>query len=159
MTHSETPSTTRVIASPPVIYGAALAAGWLLHKLKPIPILRNRSAVNWTVGTALVTAGIGISAAVVSVFSRSGTPVSPLRATNCLIVSGPYRVSRNPDYIGQLLAYTGTSIVANAWWPLFMLPVVLVGIDRGVVQREERYLEKMFGQAYRDYTATVRRWI
>jgi len=159
MTHSEKHSTARVIAPPPLIYGVALAAGWLLHELKPIQILRNRNSVNWALGTIFVLAGIGISTAVVSAFGRSGTPVSPLRPTNSLVVSGPYRLSRNPDYLGQLLTYTGASMVANSWWPIVMLPVVIVAIDRGVIRREERYLEKMFGQTYRDYAATVRRWV
>ena len=43
------------------------------------------------------------------------------------------------------------------WWPLLLVPRVLVVVPHGVVRREERYLEAKFGQEYRDYTARVRR--
>ena len=76
-----------------------------------------------------------------------------------MVCIGPYRYSRNPDYLGQLLVYIGATLVANSWWPIFLVPVVLVAIQRGVVQREERYLEAKFGREYRHYTDRVRRWL
>ena len=55
--------------------------------------------------------------------------------------------------------YIGATFVANAWWPMFLAPVVLAVIQRGVVQREERYLEAKFGREYHRYTDRVRRWL
>ena len=53
----------------------------------------------------------------------------------------------------------GIALVANSWWPLLLLPLVLVVVQRGVIEREERYLEARFGQEYRDYKVRVRRWL
>ena len=47
---------------------------------------------------------------------------------------------------------------ANSLWPLFLLPAVIFGLQRGVIEREERYLERKFADEYRAYCARVRRW-
>ena len=57
------------------------------------------------------------------------------------------------------LAYTGIAIVANAPWALLPLPATVAAIDRGVIAREERYLERKFGARYTDYKRHVRRWL
>src|SRR5262249_58742044 len=101
----------------------------------------------------------GISAWRVQAFRAASTPVSPGRPTTRLVHIGPYRYSRNPDYLGQILVYIGASLAANTWWPLFLSPLVLVAIQRGVVRREERYLEAKFGREYRDYMDRVPRWL
>jgi protein-S-isoprenylcysteine O-methyltransferase Ste14 len=95
---------------------------------------------------------------VVRRFARASTPVSPLRSTRTLVVDGPYRYSRNPDYLGQALVYTGSSVIANRLWPLLLLPSALAIITRGVIDREERYLLRRFGAAYREYVERVPRW-
>jgi protein-S-isoprenylcysteine O-methyltransferase Ste14 len=59
----------------------------------------------------------------------------------------------------MVLTYAGIGIVANAPWALGRLPVAIAVIDRGVIVREERYLERKFGTAYTDYKARVRRWM
>ena len=57
------------------------------------------------------------------------------------------------------LVYVGIALLSQALWVLLPLPVVLAIIDRGVIAREERYLERKFGQEYLDYKRSVRRWI
>ena len=85
--------------------------------------------------------------------------MSPYRETTRFVCTGPYRYTRNPDYIGQTLIYGGIAMGANSWWPLFLLPPALLVIQYGVIRREERYLEAKFSQEYRDYTARVPRWL
>jgi protein-S-isoprenylcysteine O-methyltransferase Ste14 len=57
------------------------------------------------------------------------------------------------------LAYSGISLLAGGRWSLLLLPGVVAAIDRGVIAREEPYLERLFGNSYRDYRARVRRWL
>ena len=151
--------TAGVIASPPIIFGAALIASWALHAIHPIRIVPATSGILRLAGGALIVLGLLLSTAVVRAFAKAGTKVSPYHATTRFVSAGPYRYSRNPDYIGQTLVYAGIAMVANSWWPFFFLPVVLYVVQRGVVCREERYLEARFGQEYRDYTARVPRWV
>jgi protein-S-isoprenylcysteine O-methyltransferase Ste14 len=92
-------------------------------------------------------------------FSRAGTPVDPYEPARALATDGPYRFTRNPIYLGFALVYLGFAIVLNALWAVALLPVVVVVVDRGVIAREERYLERRFGEDYRAYKAHVRRWV
>src|SRR5262249_343114 len=151
--------TAGVIAAPPVMLGAALVVGTLLHAAMPISVVSDQRALVRLVGGALIGIGAAASAWVVHAFRAALTPVSPGRPTTRLVHVGPYRYSRNPDCLGQILVYSGAALVVNTWWPMFLLPLVLVAIQRGVVRREERYLEAKFGREYRDYMDRVPRWL
>jgi protein-S-isoprenylcysteine O-methyltransferase Ste14 len=124
-----------------------------------MPLLPDRSRLLWLPGAILIVLGLTASTAVVLAFRKAATPVSPLNPTAHLVRTGPYRYSRNPDYIGQIVLYVGIALVVNTWWAIFVLPVVLVAIQFGVIRREEHYLEARFGQEYRDFKARVPRWL
>ena len=70
-----------------------------------------------------------------------------------------HRHHRNPAYLGMALTYLGIAAMSSAVWVLLPLPVVLAVIDRGVIAREERYLERKFGEEYLGYKRRVRRWV
>lgn len=75
-----------------------------------------------------------------------------------LVISGPNRFSRSPDYLGQALLFAGVALVLNALWLLVLLVPVLIVVRYGVIAREERYLENIFGEDCRRYRQRVRRW-
>ncbi len=76
-----------------------------------------------------------------------------------LVTGGIHGWSRNPIYIGMFLIYAGIGIAAGSPWILILaLPLAII-LHYGVVPREEAYLERRFGDAYRDYRARVRRWL
>jgi protein-S-isoprenylcysteine O-methyltransferase Ste14 len=80
----------------------------------------------------------------------------PVRA---LVTTGIHGWSRNPIYVGMLLLYAGIGTAARSPWVLILaLPLVII-LRYGVIAREETYLERRFGDAYRDYKARVRRWL
>jgi protein-S-isoprenylcysteine O-methyltransferase Ste14 len=81
-----------------------------------------------------------------------------LERPNQLVRGGPYAFSRNPMYVAWTLAYVGIALVADAAWPLLLLPVVLA-VTHIVIVREERSLERRFGAAYRSYKRSVRRYL
>ena len=62
-------------------------------------------------------------------------------------------------YISLALLYLGIAAWVNSLWILLLLVPVLVVVDQGVIKREERYLEKKFGDEYLRYKSQVRRWI
>jgi protein-S-isoprenylcysteine O-methyltransferase Ste14 len=152
--------TAGVVAAPPLIFGAALILATAMHlAVSAVHIVERPGTVLRAAAIALIIGGLLLSGVVMRVFGRAGTPVPPYRPATRLVTSGPYRYSRNPDYVGQTLLYVGIALVANSWWPLLLLPLVLVVVQRGVIEREERYLEARFGQEYRDYKVRVRRWL
>lgn len=137
---------------------SALAAGVILQALMPHPLFA-RPAVGYIVGSPLIVLGLTLSLFVIRHFRRAATPISPLRPSRQLVVSGPYRFSRNPDYVGQALLYVGVALVLNALWVLLAAFPALLLVRYGVIAREERYLETLFGEDYRRYRQRVRRWL
>jgi len=90
---------------------------------------------------------------------RAGTNVDPTQPATVLVVDGPFKYTRNPLYLSLTLLYAGIAILVNSLWTMLLLPVVLVVMRKGVVDREERYLARKFGEQYLRYKASVRRWI
>ncbi len=90
---------------------------------------------------------------------RAGTPTNPYKPSSGIVTEGPFRYTRNPAYLSMTMVYAGVAFLARAPWALALLPVALGVIRRGVIEREERYLERKFGAEYVSYKARVRRWI
>ncbi len=146
-----------VIAPPPAIYAVPLTTGILLQTLFPMNLLPP-VGVYVLGGLLFILAGI-LAVSAIRMMRQSGTSVAPNQPTIAIVTDGPYRFSRNPIYISLTLVYCSISLVANALWPIILLPIVLILIDRGVIAREERYLEDKFGEEYIQYKTCVRRWI
>jgi protein-S-isoprenylcysteine O-methyltransferase Ste14 len=149
-----------VIARPPFLYLACLVLGLALDRLLLLPLtLPEVTLVHWTAGGGLIVVGLAIVAAGVRSFSRAGTPVPSNRPVRALVTTGIHGWSRNPIYVGMFLLYAGIGLAARSPWVLILaLPLVII-LRYGVVAREEAYLERRFGDAYRDYKARVRRWL
>jgi protein-S-isoprenylcysteine O-methyltransferase Ste14 len=149
--------TSGIRVPPPLYYVAAFLAGVALELIFPTswPPLGVRLAAALFAGAAWLALD---GAAMVS-FRRAGTSMVPMNPTTALVTSGPYRVTRNPMYVGMAFLYVALAFAFGVIWALAFLPAVIVMIDRFVIAREEPYLERKFGQAYRDYKARVRRWL
>jgi protein-S-isoprenylcysteine O-methyltransferase Ste14 len=81
------------------------------------------------------------------------------KPASSLVQDGPFRYSRNPGYLSLTMLYVGISILRNALWAILLLPLVLYVIQREVIECEERYLERTFGEEYLAYKRRVRRWV
>jgi protein-S-isoprenylcysteine O-methyltransferase Ste14 len=149
--------TAGVVAPPPLIYLAGLAVGFGLEALLPGASLS--AVIQWGVGAVVTVAGVALLASFNTAFARKGTAVEPWKPTTAIVTTGPYRLTRNPAYLGMALVYVGVALLSSALWVLVPLPLVLAVIDRAVIAREERYLEGKFGREYLDFKARVRRWI
>jgi protein-S-isoprenylcysteine O-methyltransferase Ste14 len=154
---STEPDTPGVIAPPPVIYLAGLAIGFVLEVLLPGGSLPG--AIRWGLGGVVLAAGLGLQGWWMASFRRADTPMPPWEPTTALVTGGPYRLSRNPAYLSDVLLYAAIALLADAPWALLPLPLVVAVMQRGVIEREERYLERRFGQDYRVLRARTRRWI
>ena len=115
--------------------------------------------VFWISGGTLILIGLALAAAGTGNFSRAGTPVPTILPTIALVTNGIHGWSRNPIYLGMFLMYGGIGIAAQNLWILILTLPLAVTIRHGVIAREEAYLERRFGDAYRDYRARVRRWL
>jgi protein-S-isoprenylcysteine O-methyltransferase Ste14 len=143
--------------APPLLFVlpilAALALEWLL------PTSFVRGAFRWILGAFLVAAGIAVDVSGFVTQKRAGTDPFPFHPSTRIVAHGLYRYSRNPMYIGFALWTLGLAILVDSAWMLLAVPIGLVLIDRLVITREERYLERKFGEEYLNYKRHVRRWI
>jgi protein-S-isoprenylcysteine O-methyltransferase Ste14 len=155
--HNAPPDTAQVLVLPPLVYGAAFIIGLLLHLVFPLYILPTTLARG--IGVVCVLVSLPLALATFRVLSRAHTPVDPLKPTTALVTEGPFRYSRNPIYVALTLLYVGVALLVNVWWILLLVVPVLLVIRYGVIAREEAYLTRKFGEAYRQYTAQVRRWL
>ena len=146
-----------VVAPPPLIYLGALVLGLLLDKRLPIPFLPR--GVARAIGWPLLAGGASLMSWFYFTMLRAGTPIDPREPVSNLATDGPFRYTRNPAYLSMAMIYAGISSLANALWAILLLPASLFVVQRGAIEREERYLEREFGQRYREYKDRVRRWL
>ncbi|WP_265564410.1 methyltransferase family protein [Sphingomicrobium arenosum] len=162
MRDQKAPDHPQVIAPPPLIFGVPLVLLlWAHDRLSgtcDIPV----HLLNWPIraffGAATVIAGAILMVTALAAFKRADTPPEPWKATRALTLAGPYRLTRNPMYLGMAFAYAGIGIIAGCLMLLGSLVLVLIVIDRLVIDREEAYLAHKFGQPYTDYLARSKRW-
>lgn len=151
------PDKADVIALPPLLVAATLAVGLLLHFVWPLRFLPGGYA-SW-LGALLVAVSIAIVASAIRALARAKTPLDVRRATTAIVSGGAFGFSRNPIYLSMMLGFVGiASLVDSLWIALLALPLAAV-LQKGVIEPEERYLERKFGEDYLRYKARVRRWI
>lgn len=142
---------------PPLIYIAGLAVGGVAE------LIRSTSGPPWPISLTIGVVGglvwLALDGSAMARFRRAGTPVIPFQPSTALVVDGPYRISRNPIYLGMAALYVGLAFLLGIMWALLLLPFVLIAVDRLVIAREEPYLERRFGQDYVEYKKRVRRWV
>jgi protein-S-isoprenylcysteine O-methyltransferase Ste14 len=142
---------------PPLVYLAGLVVGFLANIWMPITVVSD--LVAWAVGGILIICGTVLTGSAVLKFKDVGTTVRPDRAASTLVIAGPYKVTRNPMYLGLAFVSLGIAIAGQSVWALILLPVVLLVVQRGAIEPEEAFLEKRFDAEYISYKENVRRWI
>ena len=141
---------------PPLFYVVIFAVGRLVQWFFPLPGLP--AALSRVGGATFVAAGILLCLWSIAVFWRARTSLVPIKPSTTLVIAGPYRFTRNPMYLGLLLVYVGMALWTNVLWGLMLLPLVVTVVQRLVIQKEERYLERKFGAEFLHYKTQVRRW-
>ncbi len=147
---------------PPLLFIAAFLLGWLvLHeRVLPFPLAPAR----WDraldiAGLAVAAAGALLGLACLALFARQRTTILPPGQPSSLVLRGPYTFTRNPMYVALTLAYLGATLIFATAWPLLLLPLPLLVLDRVVIPFEERRLLGIFGDEYRRFMERVPRWL
>ena len=142
---------------PPVVYLTPFALMWALQQWRPWTI-PGAAATN-VAGLALIASGIFLMLWSFVTLTRANTTVIPWQQVSAIVATGPFRFSRNPIYLADAITYLGGSLAIHSWWPLLVVPGIVLVMRRKVIDREERYLTEHFGDAYREYQLRVRRWL
>ena len=142
---------------PPLLFVTALAAGVLIDG----NVLRWRHVMHvsqWA-GVAVALTGLVLIGVTLALFRRHRTRPEPWEPASALIEAGPYRISRNPMYLGMAVAAAGIAIFFESIAAFVLLAGVVIVIDRWVIAREEAYLARRFGDEFAAYRKRVRRWL
>jgi len=142
---------------PPVFVSIHMLAAFFLDKLFPLPFIFPK-ILEW-VGYGLVISGLGLAISAASRFIQAHTTLDPHGKVSNIVTGGPYRFSRNPIYLGFVCFLIGFPFIFRNYWGSILSPVLVGLINTLVIQQEEAYLEKKFGDTYTSYRSRVRRWL
>jgi protein-S-isoprenylcysteine O-methyltransferase Ste14 len=142
---------------PPVYFFAALLMMWALHRWWPGMIFL--TAPKSYIGIAWIVFGVAINLWSARAFTKVGTPLIPFERSTALVISGLYRHTRNPMYLGMVLILVGVWLLLGSLTAGLPILAFVCVIEFNFIRGEERFLEEIFGQKYLDYKTRVRRWV
>jgi len=144
----------------PWVFALAYLAGFGLERAFPpgllLPVI---APLSLPAGVFLFIVGLCSAAWCLATFRKGQTTTTPGQTSVRLVKRGLYRVSRNPMYVSLLLMYVGEALILRQAWPIILLPLVVIYIDRIVIPLEEARLRERFREEYEQYRSNVRRWM
>jgi protein-S-isoprenylcysteine O-methyltransferase Ste14 len=143
---------------PPILEVAVLAIAYGLHQFIALPAVIQRP-VDVLIGWPLVLLGLALALVAIVRFRIVGTAIDPTARANALATGGIYQFTRNPMYLGIIVAFLGLGIALQWTWLLVLNLILPLALQKLAIEREEAYLERRFGDGYRAYKARVRRWL
>jgi protein-S-isoprenylcysteine O-methyltransferase Ste14 len=146
-----------LVLRPPVVALLLVALAFAVDRIVPSPPWVPED-LRW-LGLLPVAIGAALATWALATFRRSRTTHDPFGTPTALVLAGPYRVTRNPMYVAVTTVLLGVAWCARTA-PWFAVPVLFfLYVRLANVPREERLLESLFADSYRDYRRRVRRWL
>jgi len=142
---------------PPTYFMVLLALSILLHFLFPL-VRFSYSPYNY-IGALLIIFGIFLNLKADAIFKKSRITVKPHLIPSSFEVSGPFKISRHPMYLGMFLILFGAALIMGSLTAFILSFVFIVLMEILFISKEERNMEKAFGKNYLAYKKKVRRWI
>ncbi len=142
---------------PPLVFILSLAGGGILQAIWPVALAE--SVVIRYLGVTLCFLAILALLGIGLMFHRHKTRIEPWKPTTRVLSHGPYAYSRNPIYVGFCFLVAGIGLALNSLWIVISFIPALIVVFHTAIVREEKYLEKKFGEEYRRYKTKVRRWL
>jgi len=147
-------------ATAEVVFGIMLALGLALDWLCPFYFgWQADSAWRHLIGAPLLLLGGAMIIQAKGELERNDQPSEPGAPTQRVVTGGAFKYSRNPLYMGLVIAFIGLAAALDKPWLLILTPVAMLVTTRFLILPEERYLEAKFGDEYRRYKRKVRRWL
>lgn len=143
---------------PPVALGVPLVAGLVVTASVGDPIALP-AGISRGVATVLIVAFAFWNGWALWLMGRHETALLPGGSTRVILDRGPFRVSRNPLYLGLIALDLALALLFLSFWAVALTPVGVVALWWGAIVPEERYLSEKFGAEYDAYRARVRRWL
>ena len=124
-----------------------------------LPIKRIVHSPYTYLGFVFILLGLALNTWSVRELKKRNTTVDFQEMPNRLVTDGPFRISRNPLYLGGVILSLGIAILLGSLITFGFPVALLLILDRLYIPAEETRLEKIFGEEYLEYRQKVRRWI
>ena len=157
MSVQTTPDKAGVIIFPPILYLITLALGISISFIFPHKFLQTIWALS--IGIFLLIFGLVFLFLGARTLRKNNTTVNPNGVSTTIVKEGIFRYTRNPMYVSFTIINMGISIIFNAWAGILLLFPLIVIVQKGIIEREEKYLTRKFGIEYLDYKLKVHRWL
>lgn len=148
-----------VYIPPPIIYAVFYFFAYFLERIFAINNSVMEKDVTKFIGIIFFLGGIYLVLRGVNRFIQTGNTLVTMKPATSLQKEGIYKFTRNPMYFGLNCFYLGFTCFFGNWWHIILLPVLIIVIQEYVIKREEKYLERKFGEEYKSYKGNVRRWV
>ena len=138
---------------------AGLIPYWILGS-PSIATFKNSLRSFQYIALFMFAAGVAILLHCIGMFAVKGKgTLSPANPTKKLVVSGLYKFSRNPMYIGVMMILIGEAIFFSSGNLWIYAAMVFIAFNLFIVLHEEPRLKEDFGTEYQQYLKAVRRWL
>ena len=154
--HKDSPHINRFI-HPPLVTLFWIIIAYLIGRY--IPLLIHSSAVIKYIGFGLIVIALILAFSAFNEFRKLQTTLDPHGSVKAVVTNGVYKISRNPIYLGFLLMVIGFPLYSGYYSGVIAAPLFLISMNRLVIEKEEAYLEKKFGELYTSYKSQARRWL
>ena len=149
---------SRIRILPPTLFLLSVAAMVALHLIWPGTLLRWHSPYH-VMPMVLLVGGLSLAMWGSHHFNKVGTNIETFQEPGKLVTDGPFRFSRNPMYLGMVIALLGIAKALNSASPLLVVLAFFFITDRWYIRYEEARMREKFGSGYDAYRAHTRRWI
>jgi protein-S-isoprenylcysteine O-methyltransferase Ste14 len=140
-----------------MIYAVGAISAYILGRIVPFAFVRDDAIV--LTGVVVLLAGVILDSWAMVTMWRKDTNILPHRGADALVTSGPFRLTRNPIYLGNTIVMLGLSVyLDNGWFALTGIGAA-IAVDRLAIRREEAHLKARFGEAWLAYAARAPRWL
>lgn len=143
-----------------VVFGIPFLISIAIHFVVPFSLSQGIfRQVLIPVGIILIIIGISFVVLARREFANFSQPTDPGHPTSKVVKTGVFAISRNPLYLASVFVFLGLALALNMLWALVMLLLSIIICLYVLIIPEEQYLAAKFGEEYKEYTASVYRWL
>ena len=142
----------------PWVFVLTYLLGVALEHVRHVTLSPNAALVSTIAGAVLFAVGAVIAGWGLVLFRKAKTTTVPGKLSGKLVTWGPYRFTRNPMYVGLILAYLGEAGLLRQVWSVVLLPFTVAYLHWTVIPVEEAKLEEAFHDEFGQYRLRARRW-
>lgn len=157
MSHWDIKERPNLLPWPPMLLAMAILCGFILDQLLPIAI--PGTSTNLVAGALVIGFALILDVWASLTFRKAQTTILPHQGSEALATGGPFRYSRNPIYLGNLLILVGVDLIFNSLWHFALVIPLALAIYQLAIRREEAHLAAKFPEDWASYSSKVRRWI